>query len=359
MFTKLRVPALAAACAALLLAACGEQKTLPTSFDPTETQADVDAFEVAFEAPATASFAGLGYAMDNALLFAGGVTLRLPTAMLREGPERPLTRERERIAAVLFNAEEPAALPITARGKTFVWDPELDIYVESARVGAPASGVRFILYAMDPVDEGLPALPLVELGYVDLIQTSAGNTTSASVEVVGPGGTTLMQYTATVGGTDQAPAFSLTGFAGISINRVNFELNFGYNLVNQSIVSTWRTELPARGLSSRVQLTFNNTSFTIGAVIQRGLRKIEMLGTLSFDNGGTVTVRVGNRLFATMTFPADPLLPPTITNAQGQPLTAEQEETLERIFDWFSGAFDAPGALLDPIYVLLGFDEPA
>lgn len=359
MLTKLRIPAVAVAFAAIFVAACGEGKSLPTTFDSIETQADVDAFEVAFEAPTTSSFAGLGYAMDNALLSAGGVVLRLPTAMLREGPERPLARERERIAAVLFSAEEPAALPLTARGKTFVWDPALDIYVESARVGAPATGVRFILYAMDPVDEGLPALPLVELGYVDLTQTSAGNTTSAGVEVVGPGGNTLMQYSATVGGTEQAPAFSISGFAGISINRVNFDLNFGYNLVNQSIVSTWNTELPARALSSRVQLSFNNTQFTIGAVMQRGLRKIEMLGTLSFDNGGDVTVRVGNRLFATLSFPSDPQLPPTITNAQGQPLTAEQEETLERIFDWFSGAFDAPGVLLDPIYVLLGFDEPA
>lgn len=359
MLPTLRRPAVAAAFAALLVAACGENQPLPTTFDPIEVQGDIAAFSVAFNAPAAESFIGLGYAMDNALLAAGGVTLRLPVAMLREGPERPMMRERERIAAVLFKSEEPAALPITARGKTFVWDATTDTYVESARVGAPASGVRFVLYTMDPVDDDLPALPLVEVGYADLTQTSAGSTTSAAVAVVGAGGTTLMQYNATVGGTDQAPAFSITGYVGTSVNRVNFTLNFGYNLVNQNIVSTWNTDLPARGLSSRVQLSFTNTAFTMGAVMQRGQRKIEMLGTLGFNTGGTITVRVGNRLFATMTFPADPLLPPTIVNAQGAPLTAAEEDALEDIFDWFGGAFEAPSALLDPIYVLLGFDDPA
>lgn len=356
MLLTLRRPAVAAAIAALFVAACGEGRSVPTTFDPIETQSDIAAFQVAFIAPAAGSFVGLGYAMDNALLAAGGVTLRLPSAMLMEGPERPMARERERISSVLSGAEEPAALPITARGKTFVWDANTDVYVESERIGAPASGVRFILYTMDPVDEDLPALPLVEVGYADLTQTSGGSTTSAAVQVVGAGGTTLMQYDATVGGTSDAPAFSIVGFAGTSVNRVNFTLNFGYNLVNQNIVSTWDTELPARGLSSRVQLSFTNTTFTMGAVLQRDLRKIEMLGTLGFDTGGTITVRVGNRLFATMDFPADPLLLPTILNAQGAPLTADEEDTLLDIFDWFSGAFDAPGALLDPIYVLLGFN---
>ena len=36
-------------------------------------------------------------------------------------------------------------------GKTFVWDESTDTYVVSDLSGAPSNGVRFLLYAVDPV----------------------------------------------------------------------------------------------------------------------------------------------------------------------------------------------------------------
>lgn len=359
MLTSLRKSSAAALAAALVfLVACGEGTTLPTTLDTAETAADVAAAQAAFDAPATQSFTNVGYAIDNALLAAGGVVLQLPAAMVVEGPSRPMIRTKQRIEAMLVDGADPYALPVIALGKTFTWDVDTDAYELSdpPREGAPGNGVRFVLYQVDP-EFGMPVEPLVEVGYVQLTQTGTAQTSSATVQVVTSGGTTVMEYTATVGGTEQAPAFGIEGYVGTGANQLTFELSFGYSLATETIVTTWRTEMASRGFSSRVQLAFTQSTFTVGAVMQRGLRKVELLGTMSFDNGGTLTVEVGNKLFATMVFPADPMAEPTITNAQGLPLTAEEEETLEAVFDWFSTAFEVPDALLAPVYVLLGFDE--
>src|SRR5690606_6305582 len=125
-----------------------------------------------------------------------------------EGPTRPLIRSKQRIEAMLMDGSEPYALPVIALGKTFTWDVDTDTYELSdpPREGAPGNGVRFVLYQLDE-GTGMPVEPLAEVGYVQLTQTGTAQTSSATVQVVTSGGTTVMQYTATVGGTEQAPAF--------------------------------------------------------------------------------------------------------------------------------------------------------
>ena len=48
-----------------------------------------------------------------------------------------------------------AGIPSAVLGTTFVWDLDSGTYVASDLSGAPAQGVRFILYAINPVT-GLP-----------------------------------------------------------------------------------------------------------------------------------------------------------------------------------------------------------
>ena len=71
---------------------------------------------------------------------------------------------------------------------TFVWDLETDVYVASDLSGAPAQGVRFILYAINPVT-GLPVQTLDELGYVDVIDVSTSTTLGTHVLVYAEGRT--------------------------------------------------------------------------------------------------------------------------------------------------------------------------
>lgn len=336
------------AAVALAAAACGEAEPLPTTLDVAATDADIAAIDAAFDTPQVESFAGLGYLMDGALASVGGAVIRLPMEMLRDGPEQPLAYHRERVVQLMEDGTTAAALPVTALGKTFEWNITTDEYEPTARVGAPGNGVRFIVYALDGTGYA-PLEPLVELGYADFTR----GTNTGTVAVYNVGGTKLMEYTATLSGTQNAPAFSVEGYIGSGANRVTFNLAFGVSVVTSQITATWRVEVPARGLASRVQIAIGQSSFTINALMQAGVRKVEMGGTLS-SSGGTIIVRIGGRVFANIAI--DELDGVTITNRDGGPLTAEEEDTLERIFDLFEGAFEAPDVLLAPLYTLLDVD---
>ena len=76
-------------------------------------------------------------------------------------------------------------------------------------------------------------------------------------------------------------------------------------------------------------------------------------GTIGFFSGGTLTVKIGNRLFATVVITESDV---TITGRDGGALSAEDEETLYRIFDWFESAFGVPDALLGPLFTVLDVD---
>src|SRR5437867_1883769 len=62
----------------------------------------------------------------------------------------------QRITATLF--------PPGTLGKTFVWDTTANGYVASSDPGAPANGVRFVIYAVGGPLLVQPSLPLTPLG---------------------------------------------------------------------------------------------------------------------------------------------------------------------------------------------------
>ena len=344
--------------AAFAFVACSEAPTLPTTVDPVAMQADVDAVEAAFSAPVTASFTSfeVGLAIDNAMAAAGGAAVRyqLPAMMLAEGPVRPLERLRHQIRDAALS---PTAdlMPLTALGKTFEYNTTSDEYEPTARPGAPATGVRFILYTTD--GDGLIIEPLVEVGYVDLTRSSVDNKVTGRAEIYGLGGTKVMDYTITIGGTTNFPTFSVVGFAGVGVNQVTFNLATGYSLVTQNVTINWRTDMVARGLSSRVQLAIGggpNPQYTLGAVMRNGLRKVEIGGTGVVQGAGDFTVKVGNRVFALVE--VDALGNVTITDPNGGPLSPADELTMFRIFIWFEAALYVPDALLGPLFVILDID---
>lgn len=73
---------------------------------------------------------------------------------------------------VAMDPARGALIPGTAKGKTYVFDPEQGKYVvDPTRPGAPTSGARFIHYAID-IFRRVPSTPLIELGYLDLTDES-------------------------------------------------------------------------------------------------------------------------------------------------------------------------------------------
>ncbi len=338
---------------AISLGACAESTSLPTTLEPVEMQGDIAAQQAAFDTPATNSFSEMGYEIDNALASIGGVAINLPMQMLRDGAQRPVMRERDRIISMLDDETmAPNAIPLSALGKTFVWNATSDVYEVSVRTGAPANGVRFVLYTYD-FETFSFAEPLVEVGYVELSRTS--NTATAAVF---NGSTKVVEYTVTVGGTANFPTVSMAGFAGTGANLTNFTLVFGVSASTQNVTTTWRTDMPSRGLTTRVAMAIGETSMTFSAVLRRGVRKVEMTGVFSGFQGeeslgtATLNVKVGDKLFAKLTFGVNGA---TVTDPDGAPLTAEDEETLQRIFEWFESSISAPDVLLAPMFTLLDF----
>ncbi|UCC49825.1 MAG: hypothetical protein JSV41_06615, partial [Gemmatimonadota bacterium] len=86
-----------------------------------------------------------------------------------------------------------ATIPPDLLGVTFVYDPGQSAYVPSERMGAPANGVRFILYD-NPSD-------LNEIGYLDFIDGSNFGVQpwviDVSLEVFLTGVGTVLDYTVT------------------------------------------------------------------------------------------------------------------------------------------------------------------
>lgn len=336
------------------LAACGEGTQLPTTLETADVMEDVELTQAAFENTQTASLAELGSAIDNALLSFGG----LPTSMasiVAAGPSRPSDpRSARRMLDRVddFTASEPvSAIPAAVIGKTLVWNLTTEQYELSTLTGAPANGVRFRLYQIDPLS-GLPASPLVYVGYADLSREGTATSPVARLSVSTTGGIKLLEYVATVGGTRQAPSFRVDGSAGLGPNAATFSLTVALNSSTGTVTAVWRTTIQARGLSSRTTLAIGQSTFTLNGVMQRGLSKVEIVGTLNYQTGGLLLVKVGNRNFAQMTISS--LGEPTnFTDANGQPLTPEEEATLEAIFTWFNSTWNWYGALLDPIYTVL------
>ena len=339
---------------AFSLAACGEETELPTDLATAEATEDIELTQAAFDTPQTTALVDLGVEIDQALIAAGGgATL---ASVVAAGPVATHSAHRsvvERIDGV--DAGTMTALPASSLGKTFEWDVVDDRYEMTARTGAPENGVLFVLYTVNPIT-GEPAEPLVEVGTVSITQGGTANSPSAALTVRNTAGTSVFSYTATLGGTQSVPSFNVSGNAGVGPNAATFSLTVGVNIVNQTLTADWRTTIPTRALTTRSTLGINpNTgAITLRGVMQRGLRRVEISGSFNTEFGGQLTVKVGDRTFARMVL--DGAGGVAITNAEGQPLTPEEEATLELIFEWFQSSLTWSNALLDPVYAALGVE---
>ena len=336
----------------LALAACGEETELPTDLATVEATEDIELTAAAFDTPQTAALVDLGVFVDSALVNAGvGATL---ASVVAAGPTPAALPTRDLVERIEQAGVEPmTALPANVIGKTFEWDVVTGRYAMTDRAGAPVDGIRFILYTINPI-ELVPAEPLVEVGTLTITQGGTSNSPTATVTVRNLGGTTVFSYTASRGGTQSVPSFSVTGTAGVGPNAATFTMTVGFNIISRAVTADWRTEIPTRSLTTRTTLAINTTTgaITLRGVMQRGLRRVEISGTFNEEFGGQLTVKVGDKTFARIVLDGQQGV--TITNPEGQPLSAEEEATLELIFEWFERSLTWYGALLDPAYAVLG-----
>ena len=334
---------------ALGLTACS-QTDGPSEFNPDGVAADLTTAQTAFDSPVSASFGASGGDIAATLGPAAPVVLSPGPAMLRPASAERYARSLARLLpkANGLNASV-AAIPAEVLGKTFMWDVDTDAYVASDLSGAPARGVRFLLYAVNPVT-GLPVEPLDELGYVDVTDASSGATYAMRILVYADG-VSYFDYTVRGTGTSTSGALTVEGFASDGVNRVNFSLQ---NTIAQSgngmvLTLDYSLSIPSRGLGLNYTATFGNitpeqVAVTLDFNVSGRNGDVRLSGTYG-ASGGSFSVRVNGVVFATVTIgDGDPV----ITSATGTALTPQEEESLRTILDFYDGSLRVFHDLLAP-----------
>ncbi len=344
---------LAAAGLALALAGCKNDGASPSAFDPQGTSADMAAAHDAFASGPTASFAAVG--PDISLALSGSPLVASSAALALSRPSKASERYARQIAALVSSGgsgiqASVVGIPVEVAGKTFVWDESADTYVVSDVSGAPSNGVRFLLYAVDPLTYR-PVEPVVETGYVDVIDQSSSALVNVRIKVV-EANVTYLDYQVVESATASGGLVTISGFAFNGTTRANFTLK---NTVTSNagglvLVLDYELDVPSRDLSIDWTATFANISETDVAVtldlaVSGPNGDVRVVGTSGVD-GGTFTVKVNGDTFATITFAGSTL---TIVGATGDLLTPDEEEALALVFDSYEGSLNAFSDLLMPV----------
>ncbi|HEX3234184.1 MAG TPA: hypothetical protein VHR41_08295 [Gemmatimonadales bacterium] len=344
-----RVPVVASLL--LLLAACSHDNG-PSEFNPAGATADLTAAEDAFQAPAVTSYGAvssdIAFALGGSAAVVGSPALALSGSSSRERYARAVTRMLPASSGMQASV---AAIPASALGTTYEWDTTSDVYVQSDLPGAPSNGVRFLLYAVNPVTLR-PVEPLDEVGYVDFIDES-GSSTLAVRAIVVSNGTTYLDYSVHASGTSSSGSVTVTGYASDGTIRANFnlenaltqttdgitlELDYGLDVPNRNLELDWTATIS--------EVSGQETQVGVDLTIQGENGTIRLQGTVAAGDG-SFTVRVNGDLFATITLSSGSEA--VITGANGGTLTAEEEETLRTILSYYDDSFGVFGALLAPI----------
>ena len=357
--TKRSVTLMAGACVAL--SACGGDSGPEAPFNPTGTTEDIQAVNEAFATPAFASFSAFSVHFDAALgsapLISGSTeAFKFRRATSAGQIRAAAARNARRVAALMqgqthssFSAST-ASIPAEVAGKTFEYNGSE--YVPTDRTGAPINGVRFIIYAVNPITYQ-PELPLDEVGYVQL-QDLSGSTTQAARVIVVSNNITYLDYTVSATATASGGRITVAGYVTDGQTRANVSL---LSTVNEAAGLTlqYSLDVPQRDVS--IDLTMGTSGLDPEtSTINIDLSMSGPNGTVSMSGnftgtGGTITVRVNGDLFASVV--ANGAGEPVITGADGQPLTAEDEAAFQNIFALTGDAFITFDVMLLPIGIVL------
>jgi hypothetical protein len=338
-----------------LMTGCGggDSNGPDAPFDPAGTNSDLAAIEASYESEAMYGFA-------SAVPSIGTVLGESQAAVaLRAAPSKTIAtgksgaREYAGALARLYTQPTAGMRPVTQRaaileehlGVTFTRNAETLEYEPSDRTGAPANGVRFIVYAANPISQQ-PVTPLQEVGYADIEVTETATSGTFRIELVS-GNVTYLDYTVGVTGSQSTVTANITGFVTNGEDRVNFDLDMHLNLTDETATLDYLLTVPTRG-NFRLDFEQEITATTLTSTVElRGPHGTVTIAGTHTETGGTYEVEVNGDAFATITVPQSG--PAVFTGADGEPLTEQELETLQRVFLAFYGGLDFFEDLLDPL----------
>ena len=354
----------ALAAAALIASACKEANA-PQLSNPQQLTTNLTTVSGVFTAPAYQSFTALDSAPGSpaasstpagALLSAARIGA--PSTPGQPYADAPARLQAFRTAALhLGGGMFAQVIPSPVWGKTYIWSTTTHQYVEdpSPAVPAPSTGVRIILYAIDPITYHIVESPLTPVGYVDLIDKSSGNTNQLEVIVkdgTPPNGTSYVDYTvtATVTGSP-ATAFdaSAFGFVTDGTRRIDFNATFSAtNLTTDNpdahAVMHWTLDNPAITIDVDERLdtpNANQATITIDFTYSYNGESVRLTGTISvvqssqsvtadlavYENGGGVPVAL---IRGTADATHNGI---TVTDNNGHVLSPDQVQAVAKLFE--------------------------
>jgi hypothetical protein len=324
------------------LAACGDS-TGPEDFDAQSTQLKAQAVLGAFDQ---------NLALQSLSVLGSTISFGAAQAALAAGPFDPTatpatTAERLRALRNLspsFGGTGALALfPTDLLGKTFVWDVQLGHYVLDANAtGAPADGIRFILYAVDPV-LGRVLTPLNDIGYFDLIDVSTASADAVQLVAV-VNDVTYLDYTASASKSTTSATVGAVGFLSNGTDQVDFDLSatlsgagFSVDYLIEADQGSVRlvASLTEAGLSAT--LTLEGDGDTVEMELAIGTSTIE--GGITYN--GDLAVEIGGT-------PEQP----TFTRPDGTPLTENEINALMALGAIIDQLFEAFDNLLAPALIV-------
>jgi hypothetical protein len=317
------------AVALAVLGGCGGDNgpTGPVTFrDPAATTASIAALDTVFGAPAIQSFGSLSGVIVvpapaalgpvGALLGATGVIPRPGEPLSQLGPARLDALRRLRPQLGTTSAAGPI-IPNSYYGWVLAWDCDAGGYVQQSSTGGPATGIRFLLYAVDPFTGQIVCPSPTEIGYVDLTDVSNLSADRLRVRVVS-GGITYIDYTISITGTDASISIGIVGTirngapGGSGTKTITFTLSLEATVSpSGDVAATYSTTFELD--QPRVTFAFTETvdveaDFETGTVIlslqlTRPGESVQVIYTVVLDGGSftlTGEVRINGQRFATI-----------------------------------------------------------
>ena len=361
----------------LVAAACKDSVAPKSLANPQATTAQMAALDTLFNASVLNSFSAVSGEIAP-VAPARLATLRALAAvsnpLARSSALRPYAQGLEsarvlrQLVPTLTDANTADLFPPEVDGKTFEWNVTTDAYEPTTRTGAPSTGVRFILYAIDPFT-GMPAEPLVEVGYVELADESTATVAKVHVTVAGVSGSPVyVDYRVTLESLSQSSAritttgYITNGASAPDTLRFNGVITAAGNAASLSVTQDVTLDVNSRDLHVRLWEKVTLTETTIGLRVffrfQHGAEVVTLEGALEIDDlgnvAGTITVKVDGGMMATCNVTATAsTYNLTCQGADADGLNADEEEALQaigdavgRVQEIFTGLFGPPLGIL-------------
>ncbi len=336
---------------AVAVAACGDSLGVgEQAFDPDLTSQDLAAIDSTFETEAFLSLAALGnqFTVTSAPASASAELLRAASRPTAPDYETRLEAAARQIQMAYASAAAVELIPQQYRALVLKFEPGVGYVVDETQTG-PANGIRFLLYAVNPVTEEIVE-PLIEIGHAELLDEST-ETTAAVRLVVVSGGVTYVDYLVSAAGPPTAPSFSIVGFITDGEVVADFDLSIATqtNIGGTTVDIMYTIGVDARDFSVSADVSFaeneSGGSITVDVSVSHGQNTVRIAGSIQ-DGMGTLQVFGNGELFATLTFTLTSI---EVLNANGEPLSEREAQVLRELFDFVEDAFDVWENLFDPV----------